>query len=246
MQPKPPASSNCLRVPFVFVPHGAPKPVEWMAAHPGWVSFPATFRPRPKLTSADVHDLEAPFLDARPEEVQAPVKAERSDWPRSAAPPSRPNHMPPLPPALDSINAETHGRHLGMHLSTPEGRAALLAETRQIRTYLGGFREHPGHRATVVHPRSPVSRPDAVANAEFVRATTENCQSLIELVASGDLKCQGFGGGCQNGGSFGMSGAYRVTGHILCASCAEKALGFTDLPGGERAEALRSYSLSPD
>ena len=35
-----------LRVPFIFVPHGAPDPVEWKAAHPGWVRFPATFVPR--------------------------------------------------------------------------------------------------------------------------------------------------------------------------------------------------------
>jgi hypothetical protein len=244
MHPKFPASSNCLRVPFIFVPHGAPKPVEWMAAHPGWVSFSATFHPRPMPRSSDVHNLETLFLDTRPQESQMPVIAQRPDRQRGAAP--LPKRRPLRPTVFGPIAAETQGRHLGMRLSTPEGRAALLAETRQIRAYLGGFREHPGHRATVVHPRSPVSHPDAVANAEFVRATTENRQSLIELVASGDLKCEGFGGGCQNGGSFGMSGAYRVTGHILCASCAEKALGFTDLPGGERAEALRPYSLSPD
>ena len=37
-----------LRVPFVFVPTGAPDPVEWMARHPGWVRFPATFKPHPR------------------------------------------------------------------------------------------------------------------------------------------------------------------------------------------------------
>ncbi len=31
-----------LVVPFVFVPHGAPEPTDWMADHPGWVKFPAT------------------------------------------------------------------------------------------------------------------------------------------------------------------------------------------------------------
>jgi hypothetical protein len=199
------------------------------------------------LTSNDAHDLETPFPGAWPEEVQAPpIIAERPDWQRRAAPPPRPKRRPPRPPALGPINAEAQGRQLGLRLSTPEGRAALLAETRQIRAYLGGFHEHPGHRVTVATTLSPASRLDAVSGAEFVRSTTAKRRSLIELVASGDLKCQGFGGGCQNGGSFGMSGAYRVTGHILCASCAEKALGFTDLPGGERAEALRPYSLSPD
>ena len=31
---------------FVFVPHGDPEPVEWMARHRDWVRIPATMRPR--------------------------------------------------------------------------------------------------------------------------------------------------------------------------------------------------------
>jgi hypothetical protein len=30
-----------LRLPFVFVPNGAPDPVDWRARHPGWTSMPA-------------------------------------------------------------------------------------------------------------------------------------------------------------------------------------------------------------
>ena len=40
-----------LRVPFVFVPDGAPPPLEWMAAHPGFVTFAARFVPRPERSS---------------------------------------------------------------------------------------------------------------------------------------------------------------------------------------------------
>ena len=36
---------NDLVTPFIFVPHGAPDPVAWKKANPGWVSFPATFIP---------------------------------------------------------------------------------------------------------------------------------------------------------------------------------------------------------
>lgn len=36
-----------LKTAFVFVKHGDPPPTEWMAAHPGWVKFPATPVPRP-------------------------------------------------------------------------------------------------------------------------------------------------------------------------------------------------------
>ncbi len=35
-----------LVVPFVFVPHGATMPLEWMTVHPGWVKFPAVLVPR--------------------------------------------------------------------------------------------------------------------------------------------------------------------------------------------------------
>jgi hypothetical protein len=37
---------DVVRVPFCFVPHGAPAPTEWMARHPGWFKIPATFVPR--------------------------------------------------------------------------------------------------------------------------------------------------------------------------------------------------------
>ena len=35
-----------LQTPFLFVPHGDPPPLDWMARHPGWVKFPATMVPR--------------------------------------------------------------------------------------------------------------------------------------------------------------------------------------------------------
>jgi hypothetical protein len=37
---------DVVRIPFRFVPHGAPAPTEWMARHPGWFKIPATFVPR--------------------------------------------------------------------------------------------------------------------------------------------------------------------------------------------------------
>ena len=36
-----------LKVPFVFVPHGNPLPLEWMAAHPHHVTIPGVFIPHP-------------------------------------------------------------------------------------------------------------------------------------------------------------------------------------------------------
>ena len=38
--------SDGLSVPFLFVPHGEEPSPAWLAAHPGWVKFPARFVPR--------------------------------------------------------------------------------------------------------------------------------------------------------------------------------------------------------
>jgi hypothetical protein len=35
-----------LKLPFIFVPHGAPEPTEWLANHRDWIKLPATFVPR--------------------------------------------------------------------------------------------------------------------------------------------------------------------------------------------------------
>ncbi len=35
-----------LKVPFIFVPHGAPEPTEWLANHRDFIKLPATFVPR--------------------------------------------------------------------------------------------------------------------------------------------------------------------------------------------------------
>ena len=39
--------ANDIKTPFMFVRHGDPLPLDWMARHPGWVKFPATLVPRP-------------------------------------------------------------------------------------------------------------------------------------------------------------------------------------------------------
>jgi muramidase (phage lysozyme) len=39
-------SPDMLRIPFIFVPHGAPEPREWLAGHPGAIKIPARFVPR--------------------------------------------------------------------------------------------------------------------------------------------------------------------------------------------------------
>ena len=47
----------------------------------------------------------------------------------------------------------------------------------------------------------------------------------IQIAAAGDLKCQGFSGGCQSGGSYGATAMYGVSGRVLCTDCTVKILG---------------------
>ena len=84
-----------LKVPFVFVPKGAPRPLEWMAEHPGFVTFAATFVPRRQTT---------PPQDAVPE-AEADTVVHGLD--RSAHPSGRPDDdirrvVPPARPLLSS------------------------------------------------------------------------------------------------------------------------------------------------
>ncbi|MBN8889755.1 MAG: hypothetical protein ABS99_09540 [Acetobacteraceae bacterium SCN 69-10] len=72
-----------LEIPFIFVPHGAPEPTEWMALHPGWVKFPATFvphamanRPTPADPSGWEHAIaRRPAMDADPDALVTDIAA---------------------------------------------------------------------------------------------------------------------------------------------------------------------------
>lgn len=67
-----------LKVPFVFVPSGNPLPLEWMAEHPGFVRFAATFRPRPEAEPPPELDAQVAAAPLETPEPQAgPVRHAR-------------------------------------------------------------------------------------------------------------------------------------------------------------------------
>lgn len=87
-----------LHTPFIFVPHGDPEPVEWMAAHPGWVKFPAIMVPR----AATAPDVSAAPGSSRDRERQPGTMWAFS---RRPVPPDlrRPDPCDPMSPAFDPV-----------------------------------------------------------------------------------------------------------------------------------------------
>lgn len=45
--PSDPRVFDEFKLPFIFVPHGAPEPNEWLQRHPDYIKLPATMVPRP-------------------------------------------------------------------------------------------------------------------------------------------------------------------------------------------------------
>ena len=65
----------------------------------------------------------------------------------------------------------------------------------------------------------------------------------VQLAAGGDLRCEGFAGGCQSGGSYGATAMYSVSGHALCMDCAVKMLGIQNESSKEKVLTLSPYIL---
>ncbi|AMM12940.1 hypothetical protein AX768_01230 [Burkholderia sp. PAMC 28687] len=84
---------------------------------------------------------------------------------------------------------------------------------------------------------NPVNRVDPTGLAKV----DVGSKTPTQVAAVGDLKCQGFSAGCQNGGSYGSTGAYKVNGLVLCPSCAVKMLGVENESPAEKAITLELY-----
>lgn len=65
----------------------------------------------------------------------------------------------------------------------------------------------------------------------------------IQIAAAGGLRCDGFAGGCQSGGTYGTSGMYNIDGRVLCIDCAVKYFGLQDETPGARARFLERFLI---
>jgi rare lipoprotein A (peptidoglycan hydrolase) len=69
----PPDDPNTLRIPFVFVPHGNPLPLAWIAEHPDYFSVPATMVPHGTRPPPPRGDGCGDPLETAPPPAQAPA-----------------------------------------------------------------------------------------------------------------------------------------------------------------------------
>jgi RHS repeat-associated protein len=87
------------------------------------------------------------------------------------------------------------------------------------------------------------------ATAGGVTLTTEGAllvggtgMILLNQNQSGSGGCQGAAaGGCQSGGSYGTGANYSVGGRNLCADCAVKDLGISNVPNPEKTNILLNF-----
>jgi hypothetical protein len=151
-----------LRVPFVFVPHGNPPPLEWMEEHPNYVTIPAIFvphiPPEPNMEFGSEPAVAA-LLDPLPEEPiyeepEAEVEPEapppprpllyphprgpRPDDLRRVPPPGR-KRGPGRPPDLSPGLAMARRVHIGIDLCRPEGARDLVRQTMRIMAGMDRF-----------------------------------------------------------------------------------------------------------
>lgn len=81
--------------------------------------------------------------------------------------------------------------------------------------------------------------PEKPVKAEVLPALKQD--KSIVLAAGGSLRCEGFSGGCQSGGSWGTTATHIVLGISVCRSCAIKLLGIGSLGSAEQSRILRDY-----
>src|SRR5580693_3784927 len=132
----------------------------------------------------------------------------------------------PSYPAFVSAKRKTHP-------ASPSTRTVCLVARRPI--------------LAVVSIRQRIRRYDPTApvgDGSRPAQTPLTAPSAIVPVAAGDLACEGMRGGCDSGGDWGTTAAYRVEGRNLCVKCAVKQLGYQDEPGSTLPGLLEPWSLS--
>jgi hypothetical protein len=242
-----------------FVPASDGNPDDWFVPAP---AAPATAQPAlsPPAGTAD------PALTTRPAPRPDPLAAFSSLIPASkwvTPPPIFPDAFGrfPLPPAplpsaprldagyglfggqanlLAASSPPTYGL-FGVLKNPPLGNSAAFPPF-QGAGPASGNGDQSGATSFVQTPANVDSRPrtDQTRLAlDQTPAATTTPFSEPDTGLAQPISCQG--PTCSEGGSFGTTGMYIVSGRTLCRDCAVKFLGIQDLPATEQTKILRNF-----
>jgi hypothetical protein len=75
-----PGATDVIVIPFIFVPHGAPPPTEWLRDHPDYVRLPAVFEARDGSDGAPDWELPDWELRLEPDVRKISAQAEPGGW----------------------------------------------------------------------------------------------------------------------------------------------------------------------
>jgi hypothetical protein len=123
--------------------------------------------------------------------------------------------------------ARIHAVLIGFPQIPPDGMAKLVAAA-SLRKYNPDWENEP---------RVPAGNPDRG------QWTGDGDGGGVQVAAVGDLKCQGFSGGCQSGGTYGTGAMYRIFGRNVCRDCAVKMMGLENESGAAQTKALAPYLI---
>ena len=100
-----------------------------------------------------------------------------------------------------------------------------------------GFAVDPNGLAPPYDPSAPIGDGSPPAPAPL------QAPPALQPAAAGDLRCEGMRGGCENGGDWGTTAAYRVEGRNLCVKCAVRQLGYQNETSSTLLGLLEPWSL---
>ena len=237
---------------FVFVPNGASFPTDWVRRHPDYITLPARFTGSPAFMERMFGKRRTPDRYVFDKTVRMPAQLGLTETGRTETPAAQVQQRIGFVATAEPIQKTDSG---SAPIAVPEHGASDNDKTSARDIWTGLTKDEllgPG-LAYLERRAGDDGIIDFIAGLDFglgdgqFRAADAKLQSgvadPVRIAATGDLKCDGFSGGCSSGGSRGTTGMYNVTGQVLCVSCAIKMIGVANEKAAEQIRALQPFTL---